>query len=251
LSAQESERQSVSLALHEELAQDLVALKLKLRNIESHLPENQPEVKEDMDQALKSIDGLVEEARELSWGLRPQVLDLGLTPALRHLVDHFTQYFQMDAAFKVPDLDQLLVPHSQVMVYRVVQEALVNVVKHAQANLVSLEVGKQDGKIRFQVADNGVGFQMDTAAGVRSCEKIQASADKSWLVGGVPFVVTKDGQEFQAVPEVLGADAGRKMGLALMEGRIRSLGGAFAITSEKDKGTKITFTVPADGNDAS
>jgi two-component system CheB/CheR fusion protein len=252
LSAQESERQSVSLALHEELAQNLVALKLKLRNIESHLvPENQPEVKEDLDQAVKSIDGLVEEARELSWNLRPQVLDLGLTPALRHLVDHFTQYFQMDAAYEVPDLDQLLAPPSQVMVYRVVQEALVNVVKHAQANWVSLEVGKQDGKIRFQVADNGVGFQVNTAAGVSFCKKIQSSPDQAWLVGGVPFVVTENGKEFKAVPEVLGAGMGRKMGLALMEGRIRSLGGTFTITSEKDKGTKITFTVPADGNDAS
>ncbi|MFA4901499.1 MAG: chemotaxis protein CheB [Desulfobaccales bacterium] len=249
LSAQESERQSVSLALHEELAQNLVALKLKLRNIESHLPENQPEVKGDLDQAVKSIDGLVEEARELSWGLRPQVLDLGLTPALRHLGDHFTQYFQMDAAYEVPDLDQLLAPQSQVMVYRVVQEALVNVVKHAQANRVSLEVGKQEGKIRFQVADNGVGFQMNTTR-VDFCEKIQSSPDKAWLVGGVPFVVTKDGKEFQAVPEALGANAGRKMGLALMEGRIRSLGGTFTITSEKDKGTKITFTVPTDGNES-
>jgi two-component system CheB/CheR fusion protein len=250
MNSQESERQAVSLALHEELAQNLVALKLKLRNIESHLPENQPEVKEDLDQAVKSIDGLVEEARELSWGLRPQVLDLGLTPALRHLVDHFTQYFQMDAALKVLDLDQLLAPQSQVMVYRVVQEALVNVVKHAQADRVSLEVGKQDGKIRFQVADNGVGFQMSTADGVSLSKKIQSSPDQAYLVGGVPFVITKDGKEFQAVPEALGADSGRKMGLALMEGRIRSLGGTFTITSEKDKGTKITFTVPTDGNEA-
>ena len=93
LSAQESERQSVSLALHEEMAQNLVALKLHLRNIGAHLPADQPQDREELEQALRSIDGLVEEARELSWGLRPQVLDLGLTPALRHLVEHFTQYF--------------------------------------------------------------------------------------------------------------------------------------------------------------
>jgi two-component system CheB/CheR fusion protein len=248
MNSQESERQSVSLALHEELAQNLVALKLKLRNIESHLPENQPEVKEDLDQAVKGIDGLVEEARELSWGLRPQVLDLGLTPALRHLVDHFTKYFQIDAAFEVPDLDTLLASQTQVMIYRVLQEAMVNVVKHAQATRVSLAVEKKDEKIRFQVADNGVGFQVNTASRVDFCEKIQSSPDKAWLVGGVPFRVTKDGKEFQAVPEALGANASRKMGLALMEGRIRSLGGTFTITSEKDKGTKIAFAIPADGS---
>jgi signal transduction histidine kinase len=83
------------------------------------------------------------------------------------------------------------------------------------------------------------------------CKKIQSSPpDQAWLVGGMPFVVTKDGKEFQAVPEALGENAGRKMGLALMEGRIRSLGGTFTITSEQDKGTKITFTVPTDGNKA-
>jgi two-component system CheB/CheR fusion protein len=249
MNSQESERQSVSLALHEEMAQNLVALKLRLRIIASHLPAESSEDSKELDQAVQSIDGLVEEARELSWTLRPQVLDLGLTPALRHLVDQFTQYFQMDATYEVPDLDQLLAPQSQVMVYRVLQEALVNVVKHARATRVSLEVGKQDAKIRFQVSDNGIGFRVSSAASVDFCERIQSSPDKAWLVGGMPFRVTKNGKEFQAVPEVLGANSGRKMGLVLMEGRIRLLGGAFTITSEVDKGTKITFSVPTDGNE--
>ncbi|MFZ5448721.1 MAG: chemotaxis protein CheB [Thermodesulfobacteriota bacterium] len=250
MSAQECERESVSLALHEELAQNLVALKLKLRSIATHLPIACSKDREELDQAIKQIDGLMEETRELSWGLRPQVLDLGLTPALRHLVEHFTQYFQIKAALQVPDLDQLFTPKTQVMLYRVLHEALLNVVKHAQATRVSLEVEKLDKKVRFQVTDNGIGFQVDAAAGVKLYEKIQASPDKAYLVGRVPFVVTKDGKEFQAVPEVLGGDGGRKMGLALMEGRIRSLGGTFNLTSEADKGTRITFAVPTDGSPA-
>jgi two-component system sensor histidine kinase UhpB len=249
MSAQESERLSVSLALHEELAQNLVALKLKLRNIESHLPANQQEVKEDLDRAVKSIDGLVEEARELSWGLRPQVLNLGLDPAIQYLVEHFGQYFQIETTYEVQDLDKLLVPQTHVMIYRVLQEALVNVVKHARATRVSLEVGKQDGKIRFQVADNGIGFRLGPDVREDFCKRIQASADKALMVGGVPFVATKDGKEFQAVPQALGANAGRKMGLALMEGRIRLLGGSFTITSEADKGTSIAFSIPADGTE--
>jgi two-component system, chemotaxis family, CheB/CheR fusion protein len=246
LNSQESERQSVSLALHEELAQSLVALKLKLRNIETHLPADQAKPKENLDQAVKSIDGLVEEARELSWGLRPQVLDLGLAPAIRHLVDHFAQYFQIDASLKIPDLDELFTSQTQAMLYRVLQEALVNVVKHAQATRVTMAVEKLDGKVRFQVADNGVGFQVVPTAESRLCEKLHGSQDKAWLVGGVPFVVTPNGKEFKAIPEVLGPDMGRKMGLALMEGRIRLLGGTFNLTSEKDKGTKIIFAVPPD-----
>lgn len=247
ISAQECERQSVSLALHEEMAQNLVALKMTLRNIASHLPPECSKDSEELNQAMRSIDGLVEEARELSWGLRPQVLDLGLTPAIQHLVDHFTEYFQLDTDLRVPDLDQLFAHQTQVMIYRVLQEALVNVVKHAQATRVSLVVEKLAGQVWFQATDNGIGFRLGPAAGVEWCAKIQASADKAWLVGGVPFVVTKDGKEFQAVPEVLEAEVGRKMGLALMEGRIRLLGGTFRITSEADKGTKVAFSVPTGG----
>ena len=247
INAQEGERQSLSQSLHEELAQNLVALKLKLRDIAPHLTAEQMKDKENLDQAMRSIDGLVEEARELSWVLRPQVLDLGLSPALRHLAEQFSRYFEIDGDLQIPDLDQLFVPQTQVMIYRVLHEALVNVVKHAQATEVSLAVEKLDGKVRFRVSDNGVGFQVDGAPGVEFCKKIQASPDQAYLVGGVPFMVKKEGREFEAAPEVLGPDTGRKMGLALMEGRIRYLGGTFQITSEKDQGTILTFAVPTDG----
>jgi two-component system CheB/CheR fusion protein len=246
MNAQESERQSVSLVLHEELAQNLVALKLKLRSLETDLPPEQSKAKEELRAVLSSIDGLVEGTRELSWGLRPHVLDLGLTPAIQHLLDHLTQYFQIDAALQVPDLDRLFKAESQLIIYRVLQEAMVNVVKHAQASQVSLKIGRQDNRVQFQVADNGIGFQVGASA-VKFCEKVKGSPDQAWLVGGVPFVVTEDGKEFKAVPEDLGADAGRKMGLLLMESRIRLLGGDLTITSEKDKGTQVTFALPTDG----
>jgi len=247
MSAQESERQAVSQSLHEELAQNLVALKLKLRDIVPHLSARQGEDKANLDHVMRSLDGLVEQARELSWGLRPNVLDLGLTPAMQHLMDHFKKYFEVDARVQVEDLDNLFAPTSQVMIYRVLQEALVNTVKHARASQVTLEVGQQDNKVRFQVTDNGIGFQVGETDGVELCKKIQASPDQAWLVGGVPFVVKKDGQEFEAAPQVLGPDVGRKMGLALMEGRIRSLGGTFQIISEVNHGTTVTFAVPLDG----
>ena len=81
--SQESERQAVSLALHEELAQNLAALKLKLRPLETALPLDHPEDREELVQVLDNIDAMVNEVRELSAGLHPRVLDLGLTPAIR------------------------------------------------------------------------------------------------------------------------------------------------------------------------
>jgi two-component system CheB/CheR fusion protein len=246
MSAQESERQSVSLALHEDLAQNLVALKLKLRFLENGLPPDS-KAKAELEAALQSIDGLVEGARVLSWGLRPQVLDLGLAPAIQHLVDQFQQYFRIDADIKALELDRSFNPQSQVAIYRVLQEALVNVVKHAQASQVSLKIGHQDNRVQFQVADNGVGFQVSQRVRIDAGRDPQPSSAKAWLVGGVPFQVSPNGKGFKAMPEAAGAETGVRMGLLLMESRIRMLGGDITITSEKDQGTQVTFAVPTDG----
>ena len=245
MNAQESE-QAVSLALHEELAQNLVTLKLKLGEIKKHLPSDQPGAKGALDQATHSIDALVQGARELSQGLRPRVLDLGLAPAIRDLVANFMQYFQVNTNLRVPKLDELFTPPTQVMIYRILQEALVNVVKHAQATRVELNVDQLDGEVRFQVVDNGVGFQVGKCIGVGVGQQVKPATEKAWLVGGVPFLVTENGKGFKVVPEVLKVDAARRMGLALIEGRLRLLGGSFTIHSEAGVGTRIDVIIPVD-----
>jgi signal transduction histidine kinase len=244
--SKESERKAVSLALHEELAQNLAALKLRLGEIKKHLTSDQSGVKGDLDQAIHGIDTLVEGARDLSQVLRPRVLDLGLTPAVRDLVVHFRQYFQIDTNLRVPKLDELFTPPTQVMIYRVLQEALVNVVKHAQATRVELNVKKLDEDVRFQVVDNGIGFQMGKCICLGVGQQIKPAPEKAWLVGGVPFLVTENGKEFKVLAEVPGVDAARRMGLALIEGRLRLLGGSLTITSEAGVGTRIDIIIPAD-----
>ena len=240
MTAQESE-QAMSLALHEELAQNLAALKLKLGKIKKELPSGKSPVTGTLDQALKSIDDLVTGARELSRGLRPRVLDLGLAPAIRDLVTHFTQYFQIETNLKVPELDAQFMPPTQVMIYRVLQEAMINVVKHAQATRVELNIEKLDRDIRFQVADNGIGFQVGKCICVGMGKQIASSTEKAWMVGGVPFLVTENGRGFKVVPEVQGVVVGRRLGLALIEGRVRLLGGSFNITSEAGVGTTLNL----------
>ncbi|HLD47471.1 MAG TPA: PAS domain-containing protein, partial [Desulfobaccales bacterium] len=244
--SQESERQAVSLALHEELAQNLAALKLKLWEIKKHLTSDQPGAQGDLDQAIRGIDVLVSGTRELSQGLHPRVLDLGLVPAIRDLVVNFKQFFQIDTHIGVPKLDELFTPPTQVMIYRILQEALANVVKHAQATRVELNVERLDGQVRFQVVDNGIGFQMGTCIGVEVGRQLKPGPEKAWLVGGVPFLVTENGKGFKVVPEILGVDADHRMGLALIEGRLRLLGGSFTITSEAGAGTRIDVMIPAD-----
>jgi two-component system CheB/CheR fusion protein len=244
--SQESERQAVSLALHEELAQNLAAVKLKIGKIKKHLPSDQPGAKGDLDQAIHGIDALVQEARELSQGLHPRILDLGLAPAIRDLVAHFMQYFRIDMNLRVPKLDEQFTPPTQVMIYRILQEALVNVVKHAQATRVELNVDQLDGKVQFQVIDNGIGFQVGRSIGVGVGQQIKPAPENAWLVGGVPFLVTENGKGFKVLPQIPGVEGIRKMGLALIEGRLRLLGGSFTITSEPGMGARIYIVIPAD-----
>jgi two-component system sensor histidine kinase NreB len=189
---------------------------------------------------------MVNEVREISAGLHPRVLDLGLTPAIRDLVAHLLQYFQIDTNLRVPKLDELFAPSTQVMIYRVLQEALINVVKHAQATRVELNVDQLDGDVRFQVVDNGIGFQMNKSIGVGVGQQIEPAPEKAWLVGGVPFLVADNGKGFKVLAEVPGVEGVRKMGLALIEGRLRLLGGSFTITSEAGVGTRIEVIIPAD-----
>jgi two-component system CheB/CheR fusion protein len=244
--SQESERQAVSLTLHEELAQNLAALKIKLRPLETALPLDHPEDREELVQVLANIDAMVNEVRELSAGLHPPVLALGLTPAIRDLAAHLGQYFQIDANLRVPKLDELFTPPTQVMIYRVLQEALVNVVKHAQATRVELNADQLDGEVRFQVVDNGIGFQLDKCIGAGVGQQIEPAPEKAWLVGGVPFLVTENGKGFKVVPEARGVNAVPRMGLAMIDGRLRLLGGSFTITSEAGVGTRIEVIIPAD-----
>jgi signal transduction histidine kinase len=70
--------------------------------------------------------------------------------------------------------------------------------------------------------------------------------EKAWLVGGAPFLVTENGKGFKVVPEVLGVNAARRMGLALIEGRLRLMGGSLTIHSEAGVGTRIDVTIPTD-----
>ena len=143
---------------------------------------------------------------------------------MRDLVVHFTQYFQIDMDLRVSKLDELFPPQTQVTIYRVLQEALVNVVKHAQATRVKLNVDQLDGEVRFQVVDNGIGFQMGKCICLGVGQQLKTTPEKAWLVGGAPFLVTDNGKGFKVVPEARGWSRPDGPG-AMIEGRLRLLGG--------------------------
>jgi PAS domain S-box-containing protein len=156
---QEDERKRIARDIHDHIGQQITGLQLNLHALLG-------EFKEDADLSeklgkLKSIaDKIDAEVDFLAWELRPSVLDnLGLSEALENFVHEWSAHFSTPAEFQEIGFDgKRLVPESEINLYRIGQEALNNIAKHAVASNVSVLLEKRDGNIILIVEDNGVGF---------------------------------------------------------------------------------------------
>jgi PAS domain S-box-containing protein len=213
LTAQERERKRISKDLHDDLGQSLMVLKMQVRGVERQLAANLPGCQEECTETLKYIDEIVENVRRLSRDLSPALLeDLGLSLALRHLFDEFYRYHGVRISLSMDDLAGVYLHEEEIIIYRIFQELLTNIAKHAGATGVAVAVKKKRQAVSFQVADNGQGFDW---------QRLQA----------------RDAAE-------------RGLGLAAMDERVRMLRGELAIRSRPGKGTRITFTLPLERRQA-
>jgi signal transduction histidine kinase len=207
LSIQEKERRRVARELHDELGQALTVLKIHLVGIEEMLAPDQQHLKGNCEQMLAYIDTVIENVRRLSWDLCPSCLeDLGLSSSLRYLVEEICRNHQIKSAVVMDEIDHLFSPETQINIYRIFQESLTNVVKHAKASLISVNVQRQDGGVCFRIQDNGRGFNLKQA--------------------------------------MSGKVAKKNLGLTAMNERARMAQGTLQISSRKGQGTTITFVIP-------
>ncbi len=146
LRAQEEERRRIAHALHDEAGQILTAVKIEL----------------DLDgrtEAGAMVGRVLAQVRDLSNLLRPTVLDdLGLLPALRGLVEDFALRTRIEVRLDGPEALPPLAPDVEVAVYRVVQEALTNVARHARAHRADVHLSLAEGEVRVRVEDDGLGI---------------------------------------------------------------------------------------------
>jgi PAS domain S-box-containing protein len=210
LHAQEKERRYLALELHDDLGQSLMVLKMQLRAIEKTVPLEQWRTKEECAHTLNYLNTVIDNVRRLARNLRPSVLDdLGLAAGLRVLGEEFRKYHEIELSLKMDDIEGLFSRDEEINLYRIFQETLTNIAKHAQARQVSIVIRRQADGVSFQVTDDGVGFDLD---------------------------------------QVLVRDAAKKgLGLAALEERVRILGGALTIKAHEPRGTEISFTVPSTG----
>lgn len=188
IDAQEAERSRVARDLHDEIGQSLTSVLLGLRLVEDSLARPGPDV-EDCRQRTAEVRELVAEAlrqaRTLAFDLRPTVLDdLGLVAAARRLVEEVGAKGRpaVDLAVHGLDDDSRLAPEVETVVYRVVQEALTNVVRHAAASSASVVIARDGGRLRAVVEDDGDGF--DLGAAHRPSLGLGGMSERAALVGG-------------------------------------------------------------------
>lgn len=156
VAAQEGERQRIAQELHDEIGQGLTAALLQLEAIMKVAP---PDLAAKLTGAMESVRGSLEEARAVASRLRPEALDdLGLVRALRSLSKRLAEQTDLEIALAVHKGLPKLAEEDEIVVYRVAQEALTNVLRHAEAKHVRICLEPQDGFVHLTVADDGVGL---------------------------------------------------------------------------------------------
>ncbi len=159
LHAQEQERKRISRELHDQVGQSLTAISVRLEALRRNRGVDDSAFRE-IQHLLK---GTMEAAHDFARHLRPSVLDeLGLLPALRSTVKEFTERTGLEVNLHANPLAEELSPDEKVVLFRVAQESLTNVAKHAQASRVEVDLRKVDGTIVMTVTDDGKSFRTDS-----------------------------------------------------------------------------------------
>lgn len=160
VSAQEQERRRLARELHDETGQALTSILLGLHAVEE--AGGDAELRSAVSEVRELVRSTLQDVRRLAVELRPKALDdFGLVAALERLADNFTEQTGIAVAFESLLPAARLSPEIETALYRIVQESLTNIVKHAQAGSVSIVIGRKDDAVTVVVEDDGVGFDPD------------------------------------------------------------------------------------------
>jgi len=180
---QETERGHIARELHDQLGQLLTGLKLSLRTSADHPSGN---IKADLERAEALVGDLTTRVRDLALDLRPSLLDdLGLLPALLWHFDRFTEQTRVRVAFQHAGIDRKRFgPQVETAAYRIVQEGLNNVARHAGVDDATVRVWSGGGRMQIQVEDHGNGFEPAAALGGSRSRGLIGMRERANLLGG-------------------------------------------------------------------
>lgn len=154
----EDERKSLAREVHDELGQYLMALRMSVTAIGLRFGENNSILQEETSQLITLVDSTIQVVRNIMVSLRPNVLDMGIVPALEWLVDEYQSRTGIACEIHLYDENIYLDDKRATAIFRIVQESLTNVGKHAKASKVDIVFERSGSHYVLQVCDNGKGF---------------------------------------------------------------------------------------------
>jgi signal transduction histidine kinase len=188
---EEQERRRIGRELHDEAGQSLLLLRLQLEMLERDAPEP---ARAGLRDARETVERIVTELRRIVADLSPAVLErLGLGPAVRQLATRFGTICNAAVRLRIR-LAAGLPIDAQEVIYRVAQEALQNVAKHARATQVNVSLEVTDKSIRLRVVDNGAGFAVKAASGQPMSFGLAGMRERAELLGGTLVVRSAPGK---------------------------------------------------------
>jgi signal transduction histidine kinase len=207
ISAQEEERKRTAQQLHDEISQDLALMKINTeitrKNVPAELNQVIQRIKDNENLTIQTLN----KVRDLTSYLRPPLLDdLGLIDTLRWYIKDFSKRTNIKVTLKSENYRSRLHQDLEMVLYRIAQEALANVAKHAQATKVSILLEKKNNLVLLTVKDDGIGIDLKKVQRERKMKK--------------------------------------GFGLFSMEERVKLLNGSFKLTSKLKKGTSLEVSLP-------
>ena len=180
--AQETEKERISRDIHDDLGQSLIALKMNLYAAFSDEAADIERLRKSYEEAMAYLDTIIERTRQIAHELRPASFHaLGLAGSLHLLVEHFNKTRKLEVHFSEKDLDRAQFNGEAINLYRIVQEALANIVKHARASRVDMDIHTEGGRLLLRIEDNGKGFkQKRPGAGMG----LLTMAERARILGG-------------------------------------------------------------------
>lgn len=196
ISVQEEERKKISRELHDETSQALTSIIVGLRVLSEHVhSESERQKILDMrDLAAKTLEAV----HHLAVQLRPALLDdLGLVAAAQKYVENYSRQYKILVELHVVNISrERFLPEIEITLYRILQEALTNIAKHAKASQVEITLKKQQGKLILMVKDNGIGFNAEILSGAASdtCLGIHGMHERVALLSGHFYIDSAEGE---------------------------------------------------------
>ena len=157
----EDERKRIAREIHDELGQTLLALRIDVSMLDARTSKNHPRLNQRVRDALQHIDATVKTIRTIINNLRPAVLDLGLSAAIEWQVKEFRRRSGIACDLVIEENELTIDNALATSLFRILQESLTNVIRHANATQVRVELYRENGRLVMKITDNGIGIPQD------------------------------------------------------------------------------------------